>query len=115
MGFEVLFYNLLDGVVTIVNFVGIIIVFWGFIVASISFIHLKLQRRNTTFFLAEAHKIRAVLATYILLGLEFMIAGDIIHTFIRPTQQDLIILATIVGIRTVISYFLTQEIKKNNK
>lgn len=39
-----------------------------------------------------------------------MIAGDIIHTFIKPSQEDLIVLATIVAIRTVISYFLGREV-----
>jgi uncharacterized membrane protein len=62
-------------------------------------------------FLKEANKIRAILGTYILFGLEFMIAADIIHTFIKPTQEDLIVLGTIVAIRTVISYFLGREVE----
>jgi uncharacterized membrane protein len=44
------------------------------------------------------------------LGLEFLIAADIIRTIIRPTLEELAILGGIVVIRTVISYFLGKEI-----
>ncbi|MBA3812880.1 MAG: DUF1622 domain-containing protein [Alphaproteobacteria bacterium] len=104
------FLNLLNMIVTIINLVGVMIVIWGFVVAALAFIHLKRHHHTTLFFLKEANTIRAVLGTYILFGLEFMIAADIIHTFIKPTQEDLIVLATIVAIRTVISYFLGREV-----
>lgn len=103
-------FDLLGMLVIGINLVGITIVFWGFVVAAISFIRMKLHRQNIASFLMEANEIRAVLGTYILFGLEFMIAGDIIHTFVKPSKEDLIVLATIVGIRTVISYFLGREV-----
>ena len=105
------FLKLLNMVVTLINLMGVTVVLWGFVVAVIGFIRLKLHRHSTLFFLKEANKIRAVLGTYILFGLEFMIAADIIHTFIRPTQEDLIVLGAIVAIRTVISYFLGREVE----
>ncbi len=104
------FLKLLNMVVTLINLMGVTVVLWGFVVAALGFIRLKLHRHTSLFFLKEANKIRAILGTYILFGLEFMIAADIIHTFIRPTQEDLIVLATIVAIRTVISYFLGREV-----
>ena len=110
MEIQATLYQLLNIVVTGINLVGITIVFWGFVVAAIGFIKMKLHRHDVAYFLTEANQIRAVLGTYILFGLEFMIAGDIIHTFIKPSQEDLIILATIVAIRTVISYFLAREV-----
>jgi len=103
-------YQFLNIVVTGINLFGITVVFWGFAVAAVAFIRMKLHHHTVTFFLKEASRIRAVLGTYILFGLEFMIAGDIIHTFIKPSQEDLIVLATIVAIRTVISYFLGREV-----
>lgn len=103
-------YHFLDIVVTGINLFGITVVFWGFAVAAVAFIRMKLQYHSVSFFLSEANQIRAILGTYILFGLEFMIAGDIIHTFIKPSQEDLIVLATIVAIRTVISYFLGREV-----
>lgn len=104
-------YDVLNMVVTGINLVGIAIVFWGFVVAAFGFIRMKLHRQSLALFLLEANEVRAVLGTYILFGLEFMIAGDIIHTFLKPNKDDLIVLATIVGIRTVISYFLGKEVE----
>jgi uncharacterized membrane protein len=110
MEVQTILYQILNVVVTGINLVGITVVFWGFVVAALAFIRMKLHRHGTVFFLEEANRIRAILGTYILFGLEFMIAGDIIHTFIKPSQEDLIVLATIVAIRTVISYFLGREV-----
>ncbi len=103
-------YQFLNIVVTGINLFGITVVFWGFAVAAVAFVRMKFHHHSIPFFLKEASRIRAVLGTYILFGLEFMIAGDIIHTFIKPSQEDLIVLATIVAIRTVISYFLGREV-----
>ena len=49
------------------------------------------------------------LGDYLLLGLEFLIAADIIDTLMKPSTQDLVILGAIVAIRTVISYSLNSE------
>lgn len=46
------------------------------------------------------------------MALEFFIAGDIIKTIITPTWQALGILGVIVIIRTILSYFLTKDLKK---
>jgi uncharacterized membrane protein len=54
--------------------------------------------------------IRYDIGFHLLLGLEFLIAADIIRTIVRPTLDELGILAGIVAIRTVISYFLNKEI-----
>jgi uncharacterized membrane protein len=56
--------------------------------------------------------IRIRLGGYLVLALEFFIAGDIIKTIITPTWESLGILGAIVVIRTVLSYFLTMDLKK---
>ena len=54
---------------------------------------------------------RSSLGRSILLGLEFLVAADIINTVaIAPTVQSLIILAGIVLIRTFLSFSLEVEI-----
>ena len=45
------------------------------------------------------------------IALEFLIGADILKTAITPTWQDIGQLGAIVGIRTVLNYFLTQELK----
>jgi uncharacterized membrane protein len=46
------------------------------------------------------------------LGLEFLIGADILRTAISPTWQDIGQLGAIVGIRTVLNFFLTRELKQ---
>jgi uncharacterized membrane protein len=46
------------------------------------------------------------------LSLEFLIGADILKTAISPTWQDIGQLAAIVGIRTVLNYFLTRELQQ---
>ncbi|MBO1299631.1 MULTISPECIES: DUF1622 domain-containing protein [unclassified Enterococcus] len=60
------------------------------------------NRRN-----AEARKL---LASYILLSLEVLVVADIIESVIKPTWTDILKLALIIIIRTIISYFLNLEI-----
>jgi len=60
----------------------------------------------------EARKqLRHLLGYYLLLGLEFLIAADIIDTLMRPTPQDLLVLGAIIVIRTIISFSLNAELK----
>jgi len=48
----------------------------------------------------------------LLLGLEFLIASDILKTVLEPTLNELAILGGIVVLRTVLSVFLNKEIKE---
>ena len=49
---------------------------------------------------------------HLLLGLEFLIAADIVRTIVSPTLEELGILGAIVVIRIVIGYFLGKEIEQ---
>lgn len=59
----------------------------------------------------DRKRLRHALGYYLLLGLEFLIASDIIDTLMRPTLQYLGALGAIVLIRTVISFSLNAELK----
>jgi uncharacterized membrane protein len=50
-------------------------------------------------------------ATWLLLGLEFELAADVIRTAIAPTWSDIGQLASIAAIRTFLSYFLDKDIE----
>jgi len=57
------------------------------------------------------HVFRTSLARGILLGLEFLIAADIIGTVtVRPTLENLLLLGLIILIRTFLSFALELEI-----
>lgn len=61
---------------------------------------------------AAYHALRQTLGRAILLGLELLVAADIIGTVaVEPTLQNVLILAVIVLIRTFLSISLTVEIE----
>lgn len=56
--------------------------------------------------------LRSNLGRVILLGLEFLVAADIINTVaVEPTLQSVVVLAGIVAIRTFLSFSLETEIE----
>ena len=51
--------------------------------------------------------------TWLLLGLEFELAADIIGSVISPTWQDIGELGAIAVIRTFLNYFLEKDLEKS--
>jgi uncharacterized membrane protein len=49
---------------------------------------------------------------WLLLGLEFELAADIVRTAIAPSWNDIGQLAAIAGIRTFLNYFLEKDIER---
>ena len=97
-------------VYVILSILGAIVVIWGALEAFICFLFLKAAsaKKNP---ISENEVIRQRLGAHLLLGLEIFIAGDIISSVVSPTWQGVGILAAIVAIRTVLSYFLRMEVR----
>ncbi len=73
----------------------------------------NLQRRRAK--LSQLSVLRRQLGMYILLGLDFYIVSDIIHSMIRPELKELINLGIIVLLRTTIGFFLGKEVAEIEK
>ena len=97
---------------TIISVISLLIVTYGALIAILSFILNELKRITGTYTPTNIRKLRAVFGTYLLLGLEFLIASDILKTVLEPTMNELIILGGIVVVRTILSVFLNKEIKE---
>lgn len=97
---------------TIISVISLLIVTYGALIAILSFIFNELKRITGTYTPTNIRKLRAVFGTYLLLGLEFLIASDILKTVLEPTMNELIILGGIVVVRTILSVFLNKEIKE---
>ncbi|WP_255309213.1 DUF1622 domain-containing protein [Carnobacterium divergens] len=101
--------------ILVLNTLSILVIVWGVLLAMIDFtktIIFPYSRNDTVY---RNNVIKNQLSSYILFGLEILIAADIIESILNPTLDDMIMLASIVVIRTVISYFLTKEIESNEK
>jgi len=105
----------LDWLMTILNLASIIILVVGvFLVLKTLFDWRTLKKdygqRNS-----RNAEIRKLLASYILLSLEVLVVADIIESVIKPTWTDILKLALIILIRTIISYFLNLEIEEQQR
>lgn len=58
----------------------------------------------------EGRQIWIRFATWILLGLEFALAADLVRTAVAPTWDDIAKLGVIAIIRTMLNYFLAKDI-----
>jgi uncharacterized membrane protein len=101
------FRHIMEVVGTSVDGVGVFIVAGGMVVATV---RLATRRAHDT---GDYYSLyRQDVGRAILLGLEFLIAGDIIRTVVvAPTLQNVVVLGLIVLIRTFLSLSLQLEIE----
>ena len=104
--------HFLDLLAIIMSVISLLIVTYGALIAMVLFIINELKRFTGKYNTINIRKLRSVFGTYLLLGLEFLIASDILKTVLEPTFQELIILAGVVVIRTILSVFLNKELKE---
>ncbi|MEO1038110.1 MAG: DUF1622 domain-containing protein [Pseudomonadota bacterium] len=102
----------LETVAVVIDLIGIAVILYGFAIALFSFIRREARRVITSGDAEHCQSVRLTLGFYILLGIEFMIASDIVHTVISRELGDLIFVAALVVIRTTISYFLGKELEE---
>jgi uncharacterized membrane protein len=97
-----------------ISALGGLIVVWGVIEAVVSFLRLKVARGDANP-MGKSEAIRQGLGAHLLLGLEVFIAGDVISSVVSPSWDKVGLLAAIVAIRTVLSYFLRMEVKQTGR
>lgn len=101
------YHEVMDGIGTAVDSVGVLIIVLGALLATGRFL---LRRQSEP---GKSYRLyRQDLGRAILLGLEFLIAGDIIRTVVvAPTLENVVILGLIVLIRTFLSMALQLEVE----
>ena len=101
------FRHIMEIIGTGVDGVGVFIVAGGMLVATVRLAARRAHDTGNYYSLYRQDVGRAIL-----LGLEFLIAGDIIRTVVvAPTLQNVLVLGMIVLIRTFLSLSLQLEIE----
>ena len=90
--------------------IGVVIVSAGGFMAAGKLAYHAITKQQMDYF-----GIKRDFTQLIVLGLDFFIAGDILTSFVAPAFNDLIVLAVVVGIRTVLSVFLAWEVRVPSK
>jgi len=87
--------------------IGVLVIFFGAAVAIYNFC----GHRKSTKRLNGIDRIRLEFGRTIILGLEFIVAADVIATTTAPDYYSVGILASLVGIRTLLTYFMNRELR----
>src|SRR6266403_464358 len=98
-----------------IGVLGVLVIVYGVACGVVCFVRAEYRASQGADVEDDRKRLRHVLGYYLLLGLEFLIAADIIDTLMKPSVQDLIVLGAIVLIRTVISYSLNAELKSEHQ
>ncbi len=107
--------RILETLAFITGCVSMVVVLYGTLVSFLSFLKNEIRRISGKFSYQRIRVLRADLGTYLLFGLEILIASDVLKTIIEPSFMELGILAGIVVLRTVLSVFLNREINEIEK
>lgn len=94
-----------------ISFCGVLVIFFGVIVALFHYISFPFQKKDPNDEL-NINQIRLRLGRVLTLGLEFIVAADLIGTTTTPDYYSVGIVASIVLIRTLLSYTLNREINE---
>ncbi len=104
---EINWASILDAIVTIFEIIAALIIFYGS-ARAVAEIVASVARRHAPDYAA----IRREYSKVIVLALEFFIANDLVRTILEPSLNQAIVLAIIVGIRTVVGVSLNRELKE---
>ena len=92
--------------------VAVLIIAWGSLEATFALIARVAARRATH---GERKAIWRRMGMWLLLGLEFELAADIVRTVISPDWLDIGQLGAIALIRTFLNYFLEKDLTESAK
>jgi uncharacterized membrane protein len=101
---------ILEIITTTIYISWIIVIIIGFVKAALKFTKSIFTKKLDSH--SHQNKIRVLLWIYILLGLDFIIIADIIHSILSTEIQQLYALGMIVIIRIAIAYFLWKELQE---
>jgi uncharacterized membrane protein len=99
--------DFVDALIPLVELIGAVVIGVGVIVAFGAYVLSELRVRPRPY-----EEIRLLLGRFLALGLEFQLASDILGTAVSPTFAEIGKLGAIAAIRTILNYFLAQEIER---
>jgi uncharacterized membrane protein len=102
----------LEHVALSVGLVGLAILLWGVARGAVRLVRLELRGRPFEDDRSERAALRGLVGYYLLLGLEFLVAADVIETILTPSLERVLILGGVVLIRTIISFSLNWELER---
>ena len=103
-------HSLVEWAALAVDVVASIIMVWAFLVSVYGFV--KTSFGEPVAQIKGLQMVRCGLGMKLVFALELLIISDLLHTVVSRTMDDLLFLAALVVIRTIVAYFLNREIQE---
>lgn len=87
---------------------AVVLVAYGAVEALVGSILVVVHQRTSP---GERRDVWLRFGVWLILGLEFQLAADVVRTAVSPTWQELAQLAAIAGIRTFLNFFLQRDLE----
>ncbi|HEY0700115.1 MAG TPA: DUF1622 domain-containing protein [Micromonospora sp.] len=97
--------------VTVVETAGALVIFTGAVWAALRAAVAGVRYRTAAVFTP----IRLSLGRFLVLGIEFQLAADILRTAASPSFRQIGQLAAVAAIRTALNFFLRREIEQEQR
>ena len=101
--------RVLSYIIPVVEACGALVVILGVVYAIIAYVRGHFAQGR-----APLAPLRVQLGQSMVLGLEFQVAADVLRTAANPTWDDILLLAVLIGIRSVLNFLLEWELAHLN-
>ncbi|OMQ14319.1 hypothetical protein A7K94_0217500 [Modestobacter sp. VKM Ac-2676] len=108
---EELLQEVVHVLVVIVEACAATVIIVGALWAFAQFLWVAVRQRDDRAFVP----VRLTLGRFLLLGLEFQLASDVLRTAVAPSFEELGKLAIVAAIRTALNWFLGREIAEERR
>src|SRR5258705_13602338 len=109
---EALLHEIARYVALLLEAIAILVIAFGGIEALVNILRLMFERRASNL---EKRAVWLEFARWLVAGLTFQLAADIVGTSFAPTWDEVGRLAAVAAIRTFLSYFLDREVEDTRK
>ena len=99
--------SLFNYLIVAVEACGAFVIFAGVVRAIIGYIRCCIFNQKNV----DVANLRMQLGQSMVIALEFQVAADILKTGLSPTWEDILLLAAIIGLRTLLNYLLERELE----
>lgn len=107
-------HQILSFIQYVISTLGILIIISGVLYAGYQYF-LFLIAGELAHETKDINKIRLKLGRVLILGLEFIVAADLIGTTNKPDYYEIGLVVIVVMIRTLLSFSINQELKSLNR
>jgi len=104
-----MFYTFIQFIEIFFQVIGLLVLLSGGVAAIVQFIALKPWTSSHSM-MKEVEFVRLAFGQKIVFGLEFFVMADALATIANPSIEELLLLALIVAIRSVLSFFISREL-----